>query len=66
MRDINRIIPPIEKLEKLWIENPDLRFGPLILVIAKTYTTNPQLFNMEDDEFVKKIEELAKSLIIKK
>ncbi len=58
MRDIERIKPLIERLEKLWLENPDLRLGQLIMGITRTGETNPKLFNMEDDEFLKKLNDL--------
>ena len=58
MRDIERIKPLIERLEKLWLENPDFRLGQLIMGITRTGETNPKLFNMEDDEFLKKLNDL--------
>ncbi|WP_291133269.1 hypothetical protein [Flavobacterium sp. UBA7682] len=62
MRDIERIKPIIERLEKLWLENPDFRLGQLIMGITRTEETNPKLFYMEDDEFLKKVDELEKLL----
>jgi uncharacterized protein YihD (DUF1040 family) len=62
MRDSKRIKPFIEKLENVWTKNPDFRFGQLIMVISKTGEHNPKLFNMEEDEFEKKIEELENLL----
>lgn len=62
MRDPKRIKPFIEKLEKLWLENPDFRFGQLIMSITRTGEHNPKLFNMEEDEFLEKVEELEKLL----
>lgn len=62
MRDIKRINPIIKRLEKFWLENPDLRIGQLIMVITRTGETNPKLFNMEDEEFIEKLEEIEKIL----
>jgi uncharacterized protein YihD (DUF1040 family) len=62
MRDIKRIKPLLKKLEKLWIENQDLRLCQLFLVIAKSSETNPKLFYMEDDEFLEKIKSLSNSI----
>lgn len=62
MRDIERIKPLIERLEKLWLENPDFRLGQLIMGITRTGETNPKLFNMEDDEFLKKLNDLENQL----
>lgn len=60
MRDINRIQTTIEKLEKLWLANPDLRFGQLIMNIISPEDPNPKLFYIEDDEFLRKLEEIDK------
>jgi hypothetical protein len=65
MRDRERIKPVIEKLEKLWLENPDFRLGQLIMGITRTGETNPGLFYMEEDKFLEKLEEFEK-LITKK
>lgn len=62
MRDSNRINPIIKRLEKLWLENPDFRLGQLIMVITKTGETNPKLFYMEDDAFLKKLDEIENRL----
>ncbi len=63
MRDIKRIKPIIERIEKLWLENPDFRLGQLLMVITSTGEHNPKLFYMEDEEFLQKLEETQKRLI---
>lgn len=55
MRDPNRIKPFIETIEKLWTENPDFRFGQLIMAITKTGVHDPVLFQMEEDVFIEKL-----------
>jgi hypothetical protein len=62
MRNIERIKPLIGRLEKLWLENPDFRLGQLIMGITQTGETNPKLFSMEDDEFLKMLNELENQL----
>lgn len=62
MRDPKRIKPILKKIEQLWTNNPDFRFGQLIMSIAKTGEINPKLFYMEEDEFLGKINELEKQL----
>jgi len=62
MRDSKRIKPLIEKLENVWTKNPDFRFGQLIMAISKTGEHNPKLFNMEEDEFERKMEEFENLL----
>jgi hypothetical protein len=57
MRDINRISPIMEKLEKLWMENPDFRLGQLFMTIIKPEVPNSKIFYIEDDEILRKIEE---------
>jgi len=64
MRDTKRIKPFLEKIEKIWLENPDYRSGQLIMAITRTNEHSPKLFNIEEEEFVKKLEEL-KELINK-
>lgn len=61
MRDISRIKPIIDELEKLWLENPDFRFGQLLMGITKTGVSDPKLFYMEDDEFLLQLEEFMNS-----
>lgn len=63
MRDIKRIDPIIQRLEKIWLENPDFRLGQLIMVITRTGVTDPKLFYMEDEEFLKKLHDIEKQLI---
>lgn len=62
MRDINRIKPTLEKLEQLWLENPDLRLGQLLMVVAMTGEQNPKLFYMEDDIMLQQIESRLEQL----
>ena len=62
MRNIERIKPIIERLEKLWLENPDFRFGQLIMGITRTGETNPNLFYMEEDKFIEKLDEFEEIL----
>lgn len=62
MRDINRIKPTIEKLEQLWLSNPDYRLGQLIMAIIKPEESNPKIYYMEDDVFLSKLEEFEKRM----
>lgn len=34
MRDKKRIKPFLQKLEEFWLQNPDLRFGQIIYILA--------------------------------
>lgn len=60
MRDSKRIQPFLEKIEQLWLKNPDLRFGQLIIWMAKIAEHHSKLFYMEEKEFLKNMEELEK------
>lgn len=62
MRDPKRIKPFLKKIEELWLKNPDFRFGQLIIGIAKSSEIIPQLFYMEEKEFLEKIGEMEKQL----
>ncbi|WP_312351718.1 hypothetical protein [Empedobacter sp.] len=65
MRDPKRIKPLLEKIEKIWMENPDFRLGQLIMVIARTGEHNPKLFYLEESELLKKLDEFEKTQNIK-
>ncbi|MFV0198152.1 DUF1040 family protein [Empedobacter falsenii] len=65
MRDPKRIKPLLEKIEKIWMKNPDFRLGQLIMVIARTGEHNPKLFNLEESELLKKLDEFEKTQNIK-
>lgn len=58
MRDKNRIKPTLEKIEKVWLANPDFRFGQLVMSIIKPQEPNQKIFYIEDEEFLKKLDEL--------
>lgn len=60
MRDPKRIKLFLKKIEEIWLKNPDLRFGQIIIWIAKNGEIIPQLFYMEEKEFLEKIEEMEK------
>lgn len=50
MRDINRIRPLLDKLETLWKQYPDMRFGQLIYMLAHRHNVN-DIFFPEDDKW---------------
>lgn len=56
MRDPKRIKTFLKKIEELWLKNPDLRFGQLIIWLAKIKEHNPELFYLEEDELLAKLE----------
>ncbi len=56
MRNPKRIPLILRELEKVWKQNPDYRLTQLIIVIARTEEVCPKLFNMEDKEFLSRLE----------
>lgn len=62
MRNPDRIQPMLDKLAEFWKEHPDFRLGQLIMTIGMTGEHNPKLFYMEDEEFLKLLEERQKQL----
>lgn len=62
MRDPNRIKPFLDKIEELWLKNPDFRFGQLMIWITKTNEMMPKFFHMEDEIVLEKLEKLERDL----
>ena len=56
MRDLKRITLILRELEKVWKQNPDYRLTQLIMVTARTGEACPKLFNMEDEDFLSRLE----------
>ena len=57
-RDRNRINPLLNEFEKLWLQFPDLRFGQLVYLISSKLNKN--IFSVEDDEWLKCIQDFTK------
>jgi uncharacterized protein YihD (DUF1040 family) len=55
MRDTKRIDVVLEEIKKIWMENPDLRLGQLLLNVCDSY-----LYYVEDDVLVKALKEVYK------
>ena len=59
MRDPNRIKPFLDRFARVWMANPDLRFGQICEIICCVDAQRegvPQLFYIEDDRFIKELE----------
>lgn len=48
MRDIKRIKPFLEEIEKLWEKVPDWRFGQLIINVLGTCKKDPFFYEEEE------------------
>lgn len=53
MRRKDRIDSILNNLEEIWLEFPDLRLGQLLLNVSR----DPELYYLEDEELIKKLEE---------
>ena len=58
MRDIKRIKPFLEEIEKLWEKVPDWRFGQLVMNVLGTCKKDP--FFYEEDEMLELWKEFFK------
>ncbi len=56
MRDIKRIEPFLQELQKGWEKYPDMRFMQLII---NMFGESDLLFYMEDDELLKRIQQVV-------
>lgn len=62
MRNPDRIQLALDKLAEIWKANPDFRLRQLIMAITRTEEHNPKLFYMEDEAFLKQLEEFQNNL----
>lgn len=60
MRDPNRIEPTLELLWKVWLKDPDLRLGQIIVNAVRPTEPCPQIFYAEDDKVAQGLEEMLK------
>lgn len=51
MRDPKRIDEILNELREVWMANPDLRLGQLVVNVVKPKEPTPEVFYIEDDEF---------------
>ena len=58
MRDKNRIKPFLAEIEKLWLKNPDYRFGQIIYLLADSIQKD--IFFPEEKEWLEHINKLLK------
>ena len=52
-RDPERIPKVLEALRQVWEQHPDLRLGQIVVIAGKPKVACPEIFYLEDDEFVK-------------
>jgi hypothetical protein len=49
MRDPKRIEVVLDALREIWLHNPDLRLGQIVVNAIRPTDPCPQIFNAEDD-----------------
>lgn len=55
MRDPKRIEPMLEAIRRIWTAYPDLRLTQLVVNAARTGVPCPELFYLEDEEMLKRL-----------
>lgn len=62
MRDPKRISKVLERIQKVWERNPDLRLAQLVVNATKMAghedASQSRIFNIEDDELLRGIDKL--------
>lgn len=58
MRDPKRIKAIIDELRKMWTSNSDLRLGQLVVNVVGPKEATPEMFYIEDDEFMARLQKL--------
>lgn len=61
MRDPARIEPTLDAIREIWIKHPDMRLGQLLWV-SMSGRSGPDLFSIEDEPLVARLQELAQRL----
>ena len=60
MRDPKRIPKILKRLEKIWLQHPDLRLGQIFCIVKSISFTD--IFYVEDEILIDKIEFLLKQV----
>jgi hypothetical protein len=60
MRDPNRIPDILSKIEKLWLNHPDLRLMQLLINAVRPEDPCSELYSMEDSKLKKRLIEYGK------
>lgn len=49
MRDVQRIDEVLSELRAIWVQEPDLRLGQLVVIALRPKEPQLEVFNAEDD-----------------
>lgn len=64
MRELGRIPNIIDKLEAVWINNPDLRLGQLLVNLAPQRLNN-DIYYWEDSDLEKQLDVIIENIMSK-
>lgn len=62
MRDPKRIDPILNQIREVWKQQPDMRLGQLMVVLARPANPCSELFHLEDDQLAHRINDYASAL----
>lgn len=57
MRDPDRINTVLEKIRQLWLRDPDMRLGQLLIAAVRPKDPCPELFYIEESDLIEKLDE---------
>ena len=60
MRDPDRINIVLEEIRRIWLHDPDLRLGQLLMVAVRPKDSCPELFYIEEKDLMKRLEEYSR------
>ena len=62
MRDPKRIETVLSMLRGIWLKEPDLRLGQLVVIATRPKQSCPEVFHIEDDALLQGLSEYAKRI----
>jgi len=65
MRDPDRINTVLDKIRRIWLRDADLRLGQLLIAAVEPENPCPELFYIEENDLVKRLEKYSRRNITK-
>jgi uncharacterized protein YihD (DUF1040 family) len=62
VRDPKRIETVLSILRAIWLKNPDLRLGQIVVTAARPEQPCPEVFSIEDEVLLQGLSEYAKRI----
>jgi hypothetical protein len=63
MRDPDRINTVLDKIRLIWLRDPDVRLGQLLIAAVGPKNPCPELFYIEEKDLMKRLEEYSRRKI---